>query len=602
MSLSKYLPGLDSYRGRYLYLSTLAFIIFCSFAVINWSYINKSDEITRQNIVERQENTLALQEIIDQYQLIRIQIYQFSLNPEQVSPLVINESIIRLLNLTSNIDVKIYDNIDAEIFNNFIIQIPVNLHALSLEFLRTRTNPDLWIPAIRIMTDELLPINTNINIILDEMIDQSELFDNDSSQLKIKLLELKATWISAISEFRLLASNRMGIFDTSADSIHSRVTNIDLYINSARKQLDGIEALLASPDYEFIRENSFAELKQNILKWLNIHQKAKSTLLKKHWRSDIAALEKVDQLLNDFNQALTILSNELQKQGAHDVQSLNENNQAYSYFFLILGILLLIILTIIYFYIDRNVLLPIAQTTRALLLQSKGISQELHTSTNTAETEQLIDAFNLMREQINRRETRLDFMAHHDNLTHLPNRLLFNERLEHAIRLTNRGEKQVALMLLDLDRFKQVNDTLGHLFGDKLLQQTAQRLKGCMRAEDTIARLGGDEFAIILENINSQIEIDSFARKIISLFKFPFNIDGQELNASTSIGIAASPLNTDDLNTLIRYADIAMYESKSRGRNQYTFFSTDLEESEQSIVNFENMVRDALQNEELFIL
>ena len=598
MSLQKYLPGLDSYRGRYVYLSVLAFIIFCSFAIINWNYINKSSQLTRQNIIKRQENTVALQQIIKQYQLIRIQIYQFSLNPEQANPITIIDSIIHLLNFTSKIDIKLFDNIDAEIFNNFVFQIPINLHESTLDFLRTRTNPELWIPAIRVMTEELLPINTDIIILLDEIIDAASQHDKESSQLVIKLLEFKATWLSTIAEFRLLASNRMGIFDTSADSVTSRVTNIELYLNAARQKLTEIERILQNPDYEYLREQPYAELKQLIYQWMEIHRKAKLLLLDKEWRSDIPALIKIDGLLNEFNKTLTILSDELQEQSVNDVKSLNDNNRAYSIFFLVLGILLFIILTIIYFYIDRNVLLPITQTTRALLLQSKGISQELLTSTHTEETRQLIEAFNLMREQINTREHHLDYMAHHDNLTRLPNRLMFNESLEHAIRLTDRGERQVALMLLDLDRFKQINDTLGHLIGDKLLQQTAQRLKECMRAEDTIARLGGDEFAIILENINSTEEVESFATKIINLFQQPFHIDHQQLFVSTSIGISISPLDASDMGTIIRYADVAMYESKNRGRNQFTFFSEDLEDSEQSILKFENMLRDALKNNE----
>ncbi len=598
MSLLKYLPGLDSYRGRYLYLSALAFIIFCSFAIINWSYINDSSQQTSQNIIKRQENSLALEQIISQYQLIRIQIYQFSLNPEQVSPITINDSIIHLLDLTSNLDIRLYDNIDAEVFNNFIFQIPIKLHELTLDFLRTRTNPDLWIPAIRVMTEELLPVNTEIIILLDELIDAVSQDEDESSKLKNSLLKFKVTWLSTIAEFRLLASNRMGIFDTSANSIDSRVANIELYINIARKQLAEIETMLSKPGYQYLREQLFTELKQHIDQWMAIHKKAKSLLLNRDWRSDIPALVKIDRLLDEFNKTFTTLTDELQEQSVKDVQSLNDNNRAYSLFFLILGILLLIILTLIYFYIDRNVLLPIAQTTRALLLQSQGISQELLTSTKTAETRQLIEAFNMMREQINHRENRLDYMAHHDNLTHLPNRLVFNERLEHAIRLTDRGGKQVALMLLDLDRFKLVNDTLGHVFGDKLLQQTAQRLKECMRAEDTIARLGGDEFAIILENIRTTKEVDSFARKIINLFQHPFYIDAQEIFASTSIGIAISPSDTNEATSLIRFADVAMYESKNRGRNQFTFFTQDLEDSEQSIINFENMLRDALEKNE----
>jgi diguanylate cyclase len=594
MKFMKYLPGLASYRGRYLYLSALAFLIFCTFALINWKYINESSQHTRKNIYERNENSQALNQIINQYQLIRVQIYQFSLNPEQVSPLTINESITRLMELTSHIDVYMYDDIDTETLNNFIIQIPEQLHEIVLDFLQTRTNPELWIPAIRVMSQQLLPVNTEISNTLDEMIEDSSFYTSKSLQLKAKLLELKNIWLSMISEFRLLASNRMGIFKNSREGINNRVNNIDLYLKQSQVKLDELETLLANEEYAFLRKNLLPDLKQNMSQWIEIHARAKKLLLSKDWRSDIPALKKIDQLLNDFNHLLGVLSNELQKQSVNDIQSLDDNNRAYSLFFLLLGILMLVILSIIYLYIDRNILLPIARTTRALLLQSTGVSQELQISSRATETQQLVDAFNKMRQQINQRENRLDFIAHHDNLTNLPNRLMFNQRLEHAIQLTHRNDNQVALMLLDLDRFKIVNDTLGHLFGDKLLQQTAKRLKDAMRAEDTIARLGGDEFAIILENISSLIEVETFAKKIIHLFETPFIIDEQELHISTSIGITLSPLNSTDPDTLIRFADIAMYHSKNEGRNQYSFYSSELEDADESIINFENLLREAI--------
>ncbi|MCK5664204.1 MAG: EAL domain-containing protein, partial [Thiotrichaceae bacterium] len=321
----------------------------------------------------------------------------------------------------------------------------------------------------------------------------------------------------------------------------------------------------------------------------------------KDWRTDIKILHRIEILLETFNTTLISLRTELTNQSDADIRKLNEINKSLSIFIIIISLSGIFIAVLGYLVFDRNILKPIARTTRALLLQSKGKSQELNIHSTGSETQNLIEAFNQMSEQIKQRETRLDHMAHHDALTGLPNRLLFNERLEHATDLTKRSDKKLALMLLDLDRFKMINDTLGHLFGDKLLQQTAARLKHCMRAEDTIARLGGDEFAIILENINHPDEVDKFAHKIITLFREPFHIEEQEVHTSTSIGIALAPLNSSDPASLIRFADIAMYQSKNLGRNQHTWFNNELENEEESMINFENRLREAITENQLEI-
>lgn len=595
MKLKKYLPGLDSYRGRYLYLGSMAFFILCSFAVFNWKYITYSSQTTQQHIIQRNITTQALNKIIDRFQLIKVQIYQFSLNPGKIRHKEISRSITDLIELTSGLDITLFDNIDSEVLNNFLVQTPLQLHAATLDFIQIRTDPDLWIPAIQVMTKQLFPVYNEVLTSLDNIIEDTNLYGEGAREIKIEFLQLKNIWLSTISELRLLTAIRMGIFDNSAEGIDTRMNNISLLQQLSNSKLSHIQQLLEHKEYPFIREHLFIELKENIKKWNTIHAKVTQLLIDNNWRKDIPALKKIENLMTEFSTTLLLLSNELQKQATQDIQSLDENNRAYSFFFLLLGILLLIILIIIYFYIDRNILLPIARTTRAMLAQARGMPQELQISSNTSETRNLIEAFNQMSEKVIQRETRLDFIAHHDNLTKLPNRLMFNERLMHAILLTQRSERQVALMILDLDRFKMINDTLGHLFGDKLLQQTAQRLKDCIRAEDTIARLGGDEFAIILENINSNEEVDIFAQKIITLFASPFFIDDQEIHTSTSIGIALAPVDSSEPNTLIRYADIAMYQSKNTGRNQYSWFSEELEHSDESIINFENSLRDAIK-------
>jgi diguanylate cyclase (GGDEF)-like protein/PAS domain S-box-containing protein len=172
-------------------------------------------------------------------------------------------------------------------------------------------------------------------------------------------------------------------------------------------------------------------------------------------------------------------------------------------------------------------------------------------------------------------QERLDHLAHHDALTNLPNRLLFNARLRHALQHAHRHKRKVAILFLDLDGFKAVNDELGHLIGDGVLQEVARRLTAQMREDDTIARLGGDEFSIILEDTSDIDKVSLVARKILSTFETPLEIDGNRLPITTSIGISIYPNDGANVATLIKNADTAMYRAKENGKNQYQFYKSD---------------------------
>ncbi|MFZ5509261.1 MAG: EAL domain-containing protein [Pseudomonadota bacterium] len=166
--------------------------------------------------------------------------------------------------------------------------------------------------------------------------------------------------------------------------------------------------------------------------------------------------------------------------------------------------------------------------------------------------------------------------AHHDALTGLPNRLLFAARLDHVLQHQKRHGQKVALLLLDLDRFKLINDTLGHAAGDRLLQVVGQRLKECLREQDTVARLGGDEFAVILDELGHTDDAELLARKILRLISRPLLLEGREVTTSASIGISICPDDATAAEDLIKAADAAMYRAKDRGRHTYDFYTADL--------------------------
>jgi diguanylate cyclase (GGDEF)-like protein/PAS domain S-box-containing protein len=170
-------------------------------------------------------------------------------------------------------------------------------------------------------------------------------------------------------------------------------------------------------------------------------------------------------------------------------------------------------------------------------------------------------------------EERFRQLAHHDALTNLPNRALFYDRMQHTLALAKRNHWTVGVMLADLDRFKSVNDTLGHAVGDKLLQQVAERLAKSVRASDTVARLGGDEFAVVLNNLSAPEDAAVVGHKIIAAFQAPFQVEGHCLPVTLSIGAALYPNDSIDQEALLKNADAAMYRSKEAGRNCFSLFS-----------------------------
>jgi diguanylate cyclase (GGDEF)-like protein/PAS domain S-box-containing protein len=170
-------------------------------------------------------------------------------------------------------------------------------------------------------------------------------------------------------------------------------------------------------------------------------------------------------------------------------------------------------------------------------------------------------------------EARIQYMAHYDALTALPNRTLFYDRLRQALVQAKRNKHLCALMFLDLDRFKKVNDTLGHHIGDLLLQGVAQRITDCVRETDTVARLAGDEFVVILPHPVAREDAAVVAQKIVATLSEPFFLDGHKVKTGPSIGIALYPLDAVEDEELLKLADLAMYAAKHRGRNQYLFYA-----------------------------
>lgn len=198
-------------------------------------------------------------------------------------------------------------------------------------------------------------------------------------------------------------------------------------------------------------------------------------------------------------------------------------------------------------------------------------------------------------------QKKIEFLAHHDVLTGLPNRLLTKNNMEQAILMAERETSKVALMFLDLDKFKAINDCLGHVIGDGLLKGVAERLRECLRDTDTLSRQGGDEFLIVLNNVRDTKSISVVAEKILERLEKPFEIDHHELSISLSIGIAVYPDDGKDFDTLLQQSDTAMYQAKESGRNTHRFHTDQMNIDAVEYLRMHNGLRHALERGE-FVL
>jgi diguanylate cyclase (GGDEF)-like protein len=208
-----------------------------------------------------------------------------------------------------------------------------------------------------------------------------------------------------------------------------------------------------------------------------------------------------------------------------------------------------------------------------------------------------------VRRMVNERraERHVNFLAYHDSLTGLPNRTLFIERLEHHIARARRGGVQIAVLFMDLDGFKLINDSLGHDVGDLLLKAVSDRLTSVLRESDTVARLGGDEFTAIVSDVDSEGQISAAARRVLAELTSPVVVNGQEVFVGVSIGIAVYPNDGRDVRTLLRSADMAMYRAKESGRNNYQFYTPDMGDRVLARMSLESSVRRALDRKEFTV-
>ncbi|OOZ38943.1 hypothetical protein BOW53_13640 [Solemya pervernicosa gill symbiont] len=420
-------------------------------------------------------------------------------------------------------------------------------------------------------------------------------FEPKSVELYPMLLKTRSLWLSQISQMRIYLANRFASF--SNEILVTQAESLDDLHLTFLNNVDTLEALYANED-SFEGPDIVAMIANESSEWINIFQQVRKISESGKWRSDSHIMKSnLIPLTDDISASILSIENLLQTQEQSVAERLRKNTETLSTLLFTIVLLFLLYISAILFSLEWMVFRPISSVAMALRSKAFNIESPELVVSKSREIDYLVEAFHQMDEQVNQRENALEHQALHDHLTGLPNRFMLNQRLEYQLLTSERNQKTFTLFLMDLDHFKDVNDSLGHATGDMLLIEVANRLATQVRKTDTVARLGGDEFAILLPDTGRD-ESELLAKSIFESITAPFSIGEQTINVGVSIGIVSYPVDGNDVMSLLQHADIAMYIAK---RNRTSFSHYDASEDHHSLnrLGLINDLRKALTNDSL---
>jgi diguanylate cyclase (GGDEF)-like protein len=428
------------------------------------------------------------------------------------------------------------------------------------------------VPAIAIARGDMLEYQNSFQTALSlALYDETEQPGGDVGTREL-LNEIRYAWSQMIAAYRLylinriasLAESHLDIQAQDVDTIHDNVT--ELLAQLVELDRDGRLSLVTS--------TSLVTLRDAAEQWYEGFQRVVAINLTEGWRADVPYFrETIEPLLSTISARIGVLDAMLTDAGRQDVADVASVATRVSTGLWWAALALLALIAVGLYVFEGTVLRPFSYLAEALKKEALGAENVPLPSATTHETRDLVTAFSELQRQIRARQTELEHQALHDALTALPNRTLLRDRLNQAVASAHRERGSLALLMIDLDRFKQINDTLGHPVGDRVLQQVARRLTGLLRESDTVARLGGDEFALLLPSAR-RVEAEGVAQKVLHALDSPLSVGEHQLVVGASLGIALYPQHGRSADALVQHADIAMYAAK-RGRVGWLVYGND---------------------------
>jgi len=567
---------LNSLRSRYLAASIVLGLLVISSAYLTHLYVNNARQQSIVNLESRnlllQHSRLARNSVWKSRELLEA----FLLEPENTS---FKDNVYKSIRDAATHAQTLSELLRATTAENSIVSEQLQKTLAELEkhadiLIKTRSDSTKQFPALFTARKYMLPNHrifyTAASLALDEMTDdiqQSESLDNEDKYKAYQtLIQARHLWTQMISNFRMYLANRMGSFDKAILPIQEHET--DVLYQELVNQLLILKSLDASEKLGFQASTSLEELTKAAANWYIGFREIKRINASNEWRADIKLLkEDVHPLLEATWNLLLSIDISIESSANDDVKKLTGVARNQTQLLWLLTALGLIAIIIGFILLESQIIKPISTVAQALKAKAIGVEGTALPITTLLETQDLIDAFTEMNKQVNARQVDLEYQALHDSLTGLPNRTLLLDRLQQAIFTARREHNRLALLIMDLDGFKEVNDTVGHQIGDSLLKEVGVRLLMTIREMDTVARLGGDEFAVLLPDSND-IRAMKVAAKMRESLEEVFEIDDLRLHIGASVGVAVYPENGARAETLIQRADVAMYVAKRNKSGQ----------------------------------
>ena len=414
--------------------------------------------------------------------------------------------------------------------------------------------------------------------------------------LYVEFVEARRAWMQMLSNFRNYLANRVGSFDEKA--LTTQENSVTTLFEELKDKLKVLQKYKQQGTLGFESTAALTDLEQGIQKWYQGFLTAREIHHSGEWRVDAKMVqEDIIPTIDSINQSLYSIELVIEKRADDDVQAFSSLAGKHMYLLWMIAIVFVLFVAIILWSGHQLLFKPLRRITSALHAESMGKTGMQLPLPNVLETRELVEAFSEMQYQVHQRQAELEYRALHDSLTALPNRVLLMDHIQHDIALSKRDLRVLSLMIIDLDHFKEINDTLGHTIGDQVLIEVGNRFKACLRDCDTVARLGGDEFAVLLPNTGSQGAC-KIAEDIIHSLQDKLKINDMQLFVTASIGIAEYPSHAGDAQMLLQHADVAMYQAK-QSQAGYALYNPKEDHHSMKRLAILNDFRSAIERSEL---
>lgn len=588
-----------SLQARYIIASSIVCLIILLFAISAEIYAGRQYASNKANIINRNTVSHTLNAAHDAVASMHNSLNDYLLSPDKKVLQQWNNGHGRFRHLVTRLSLSPW--IEQKNLGKKIALIEAaldNYYRHAQEIFSIRRTPSKQNPTFQMALDSMLPRNrafmTQLTLAIGESYEERH--SKEGEKIHLMLLQLRHHWTRMISGFRMYFFNRSEVFATvNTQNLEREIFMIHDEVMMILKQL---EKYKGSDAMGLATETALAPMKKSAVLWIKGLRKIQKAHKSSHWRSDI--IYKNTRILPAYsliNTRLLELNTLIEQASAEDIGLLNALTGSMTNGFWILAFMTIAMLVIGMLYLRHSVFKPISLLSVALKKAADGDNSTSLPSANIVETRNVIDAFHEMSNQVHSRQSALRHQALHDSLTGLPNRNLLQDRTERALAEARHNRHTLALMLIDLNRFKEINDTLGHHAGDVVLKHVSDRLKECLRETDTVARLGGDEFAILVPDADKE-KARLIADKIHDSVEQELELDGQKMFVGASIGIALFPEHGDNYAILMQRADVAMYQSK-RNKQNYALYDAHTDENSADRLTLVSDLRNAIAGSEI---